>query len=291
MNTLLFMVMWLILASPVSAAQGEESEYLRRGTAFIEAQQYQKAVKAFGEAVRINPNSAEAHRGMALAYLKLGSGAAATNLELVDDAVSAFKEALRLAPEVAELRYQLGLACLTLQDKGCAVDEYQALRALDAGLAEQLQRQIAAFKGPGSFRTLVGGATVEGNSTRVTIAGNQVLVPATLTHGGTTVQATLILDTGCSTTFITGALAKKLGMDFQGAKKIRFQVADGRVVQGLQTRLDRLSVGSKSKSGIDVDVAAETGGALPFDGLLGMNFLRSFKYSIDFGNQAINWAQ
>lgn len=282
-------IFFLLVAFPLFAEEGREAEYLRQGTLHLGAGNYQRAVKAFEQAARLNPASAEAHRGVGIAYLKLGAGEAVTNPELLTKAAAAFREALRLAPDSADTRFQLGMTCLALDDKDCAVREYAALNGLDGQVAEQLLTLISGYRAPQSFRAVGAGGT-DGSLTRVTIAGNHVFVPVSLGHGGRTVQATLILDTGASITLINREIAERLNIDLDRAERTRVQVVGGGVVDAWHVRLDRLTAGPHTKTGIDVAVIAQNGGGFTFDGLLGMNFLRSFKYQIDFANQAINWA-
>jgi clan AA aspartic protease (TIGR02281 family) len=292
MKTLLFILTYLMVATSTVAEDGKEVEFLRQGRAFQEAHDYQKALKAFSQAVRINHRCAEAHRGMGFSYLKLGASEAATDVEVVDKAIAEFREALRISPDSADTHYQLGLASLLVDDRKTAVSEYQALKPLNQGLAEQLKGRISAYKSPKSFQTLMKtGGTEDTSKTRVTMAGDAVLVPVTFSHGGTTVQATMLLDTGASVTMITRELAGRLGLDLDQARQTRMLVADGRSVPAWHTRLDRVTVGPKSKADIDVSVVHASGGSFPFDGLLGMNFLRSYNYSIDFASQTINWSR
>lgn len=287
---IILILAFLVAAHPVLAEDAKEVELLRQGSGYLEAQDYQKAAQAFKEAARLNPASAEAQTGLGMAYLKIGHSEAATNVEVVENAAAALKEAVRIAPRSAEAQYHLGVASLLLYDKSGAMKAYEALRDLDDQMAERLFSRIAAYKQPKSFGkvvTQVGAA--QSDTTRVTVAGNHVLVPATLTQGDRSVQATLILDTGASSTMITSDVAKRLNMKLQDAGVAKFQVADGRIIQAWHMKLDRVSVGPKSKNGLDV-VIIESGSSFPFEGLLGMDFLRSFKHSIDFGNQVINWA-
>jgi clan AA aspartic protease (TIGR02281 family) len=290
-KTLLLILTFLTFATSAIAEDVKGAELIRQGRALLEARDYRRALKAFGEAVRVNAGSAEAHRGMGLSYLGLGAGDSATDVEVVDKAMAQFNEALRISPESAETRYQLGLASLLVNDKKAAVAEYQALKPLDGSLAEQLQERIAAYKSPRSFQTLMRtGGTVDTSKTRVTMAGNAVLVPVTFRHGGTTLQATMLLDTGASVSMITKELAVRLGVDLARARETRMVVADGRSVPAWHTRLDRIAVGPKSQKDIEISVVQSAGGSFPFDGLLGMNFLRSYKYSIDCASQTINWS-
>jgi clan AA aspartic protease (TIGR02281 family) len=286
---LLLIVSILVIATaPLGAAEEKELDFLRQGTAYLQTQDYQKAAQAFRDAARLNPGSAEAQKGLGMAYLKIGYSEGATNVEVVEKAVAALKEAARIAPGSAETRYHLGVAYLVLYDKDAAAKEYDALRDLDPALAEQLHSRIKEYKQPKSFGKVVTRVGAESESTRLTMVGNHALVPVTLAHEGRTAQVTLILDTGASTTLITNEAAMRLNLKLQGAARARFQVADGRVVQAWHLKLDRVTLGPKTKTDLDV-VIIESGSGFPFDGLLGMDFLRSFKHSIDFGNQVINW--
>lgn len=291
MKILLLAIAFLMaLSTPLLAEEGQEVELIRQGTAFLEKQDYQKAAQAFREAVRLNPSSAEAHKGMGMAYMKIGCSDSATNVEVVENAVAAFKEALRLAPGSAQTRYHLAVAYLVLYDKKGALEEYEALRDLDEGMAEDLRSRIEAYRQPRSFGkvvTQVGAATT--TSTRITMAGNHVLVPVTLSHNDKSVETTLVLDTGASSTLITNEVARRLNINLRRAGMAKLQVADGRVAHAWHVKLDKVTVGPKSKSDLDV-VIIQSGKDFPFEGLLGMDFLRNFKHSIDFSNQVINWA-
>ncbi|HJV35486.1 aspartyl protease family protein [Geomonas sp.] len=286
MKSFLIIVVFLLFASPLFAEEDKGAEFLRQGSTYFQAQDYQKAVEAFGQAVRFAPKSAQARQGLGMSYLKLGSNETSTNPEMLDNAVKAFKEAASLDPNVAEVRYQLGLTYLLLHDKKGAQVEYDELKRLDAKLAEQLLASIKGYTPPISFRSSATRASAAGNSTRVTIVQNAVLVPVTLSRGGHEVEVTLVLDTGAAMTLINREVAERLEIDLGSARRTVLHGVGG-LVRGWHTRLDRVTVGPQSKTGIEVAIVP---GGFMFDGLLGMNFLRSFKYSIDFPNQVINWS-
>jgi hypothetical protein len=126
-------------------------------------------------------------------------------------------------------------------------------------------------------------------TTLVRVVNSQVLVPVTLHNGYQEVQATLVLDTGCSTTTISGKLADRLGIDPARTKAGTSRVADGRLVPTRMTLIRQLSVGPKSKSSLEVSIMASGGLQELADGLLGMNFLRDFRYQIDMAGQRIHW--
>lgn len=127
--------------------------------------------------------------------------------------------------------------------------------------------------------------------TAVKIQNNKVFVPVTLSYRTTTVDAVMLLDTGASTTTISIELAKRLGIQPESTELGVSRVADGRMLQTFVTYLDYLAVGPKMKGNVQVSIIPSSGPPLPFDGLLGMNFLGDFSYHLDVNNQMINWLQ
>lgn len=127
--------------------------------------------------------------------------------------------------------------------------------------------------------------------TAVKIQNNKVIVPVTLGYRNKTVEATMLLDTGASTTTISIDVAKRLGITPESTELGISRVADGRMLQTFVTSLDYLSVGPKVKNGLQVSIMPSSGPPLPFDGLLGMNFLGDFSYHLDVNNEMINWMQ
>ena len=289
MKIVLIMTIFLTIAFATFAGESKEAAYIRQGAEFLVVKNYQLAVKAFGTAVRLNPANVEAHRGLGMAYLKLGSNEVSSNPEMLDNAASAFKEAVRLAPGSAETRYHLGLTYLALHDKNGAMREYESLKELDAKVAAQLRARISSYMPPISYRPERVTSREGDYLTRVTIARNQVLVPVTLILGNRTVEVRLMLDTGASVTVISTDVAEKLDIDLNRASRVRAEVVGGGMVTGWHAKLDRISAGPHTMTGIDVAIIPHEGSGFPSDGLLGMNFLRSYKYHIDFKNQAIDW--
>jgi len=125
----------------------------------------------------------------------------------------------------------------------------------------------------------------------VTVSDNKVFVPVTVSYRGTMVKTIFLLDTGASVTVITATLAQKLGIQAADTMPGLTRVADGRNIHSLQTNLDFLRVEPKSALNLDVGILQVSGPELPFEGWLGMNFLRKFRHQLDVNAQVILWME
>lgn len=133
-------------------------------------------------------------------------------------------------------------------------------------------------------QTKVSGA----RETRVTIDGNRVLVPVTLGYEQREIQTLLLLDTGASMTTLHQDVAEKLGI--RQSRKVRAQVVGGKFIDFDLVRLDYIRVGPYDLKGANAGVIDHRGPEVSHQGLLGMNFLRNMRYSIDFEKKVIHWS-
>jgi clan AA aspartic protease (TIGR02281 family) len=127
------------------------------------------------------------------------------------------------------------------------------------------------------------------HETKVTIYGNEVLVPVTLDYGGTIVQALLLLDTGASRTVISAEIAARLNINLDQTEKEKGQVVGGGLVEARLTKLNSITVGPHTRTDMRIAIIEHKGPAVKHDGLLGMDFLRNLRYHIEFDKQIINW--
>ncbi len=126
-----------------------------------------------------------------------------------------------------------------------------------------------------------------GYQTIVRIQGNRVLVPVKVALGNRVAKLHLLLDTGASTTvFHRQALAS---FDLPSGKLYQAKVAGGGTVPSEKIRFQRIEIGPFRQNMSFAMVIDHKGQDLPFDGMLGMDFLRDHPYSIDFSKGILTW--
>ena len=115
----------------------------------------------------------------------------------------------------------------------------------------------------------------------------RVIVPVTFGYQGRQIKARLLLDTGAAHTvaFETAASRKNI-VDF---KPIKGRVAGGGEIKGQGITVEYLQVGPKKQPNVKVFVMKQVGSTSGADGLLGMNFLKHFKYYVDLKRKVIVW--
>ena len=121
----------------------------------------------------------------------------------------------------------------------------------------------------------------------VKVYGNQVLVPVEISDGSRQIRARLLLDTGASQTFfhhrtVASLRTKSLGKGWS-------RLAGGQLIATEKVRLASLQVGPHTWETPTVYLIELSDSDAPFDGLLGMDFIRSHPYRIDFQQQLIHW--
>ncbi|MDI6758898.1 MAG: retropepsin-like aspartic protease [Candidatus Omnitrophota bacterium] len=98
------------------------------------------------------------------------------------------------------------------------------------------------------------------------------------------VKARLLLDTGASSILLRKSVAQQLFKDgfMSLVPDSKSQLADGRVVNAKRLLIDKIKVQDVEASNVDAHVLIdEMGTKEMYDGLLGMSFLKRFKFTID----------
>jgi len=133
-----------------SAPVVTEEELLKKGTIFLEDGEYKKAIKSYEQAIKANRNSAEAYKGIGLAYYKLGYNEHSSNPEVLSQAVSAFEKSLTIKQDAAAY-YAIGLSYLALDDKKKAEATLLNLKLIESNLATVLEAKITAYGAPRNY--------------------------------------------------------------------------------------------------------------------------------------------
>jgi clan AA aspartic protease (TIGR02281 family) len=182
-----------------------------------------------------------------------------------------------LTPEARELRIRQE------REDAAAIEEQRRLEELES---EQRRREQAIEEERRSAAQ-TRDKFLKQQETRVVVLGNQILVPVVLAYNGQEVEARMLLDTGASSIVLYRDLAQRLNL--QPTQQGMAQVVGGRRIAAEMAELSHLTVGPFSAKNIPVLIITHDGPPVPFDGLLGMNFLRSVTYSVDYQNQVIRW--
>jgi S1-C subfamily serine protease/Flp pilus assembly protein TadD len=103
--------------------------YNNLGVAYDKLGLYKDAIETFKQAIRIDPDHALAYCNLGIVYDKLG---------LYKDAIEAYKQAIRIDPDDANSHFLLGGSYFLIGDKSSALNEYKILKELDIDLANKL---------------------------------------------------------------------------------------------------------------------------------------------------------
>lgn len=87
-----------------------------------------EAIREYREALRLAPDAAEVHRGLAIALSSKGGAS--------QEALNHYKEAVRLRPDLAERHYDLANAMLARRERDEAIREYEEAARLAPAFAE-----------------------------------------------------------------------------------------------------------------------------------------------------------
>lgn len=123
------------------------------------------------------------------------------------------------------------------------------------------------------------------NITKIRITGGQIYIPVTIVNNGYKKTLNMVLDTGCSVTTVSLKDLKAIRANL-GAPT-RSTLADGSVIHGQKSRIDKIQVGSKRERNFHINATKVAGSQNT--GLLGLNFLKNHEFKIDFDRELLVW--
>lgn len=182
-----------------------------------------------------------------------------------------FQNLTQKEPDHASWFIELAIAQLALDDTEAA--QYSlALIISDPYVGEQAQAMLAKLQPKPSTDTMSQATDIAGIP--LSRMGQSFLVEAS---SGNSNNLQLLIDTGASITIVTPEVLQQQGIHYQDTGNTRvFNTANGAVRAPIYM-LDSLTVGDWRVEQVEVGVLDLKG----MDGLLGMNFLKHFRFFID----------
>jgi len=96
------------------------------------------------------------------------------------------------------------------------------------------------------------------------------------------VNAKLLIDTGASFVVLSPTITQGLNVSVEGAKSdVKMTLGDGSEVSGKLFKLESISIGEIKANDVQAVVISQKNAFEGFDGVLGMSFLKLFKFEIN----------
>jgi tetratricopeptide (TPR) repeat protein/uncharacterized membrane protein YiaA len=141
------LVLFLLASLAVAQEPGASADdHLRAGADFRKQLDWKKALVEYQEAVRLTPDSAEAHAGLGWALSWKGD---------IDAAMREEREALRLDPNFADAHYGLGWCLNQKDDHDGAIREYQEALRLKPDMVKAHYNLGIAYAGKKDFENAI----------------------------------------------------------------------------------------------------------------------------------------
>ena len=124
--------------TPTAQPTASAGEHLAAGVALSQDGRHVEAIVQFGEAIRLDPQDAEAYKGRAFANMSLN--------RQFEQVIQDLDEAIRLDPQDGEAYRNRGFAYNTLRQPERAIEDYEEAIRLDPGDAEAYRNRGIAYQ-------------------------------------------------------------------------------------------------------------------------------------------------
>ena len=121
--------------APASQVDPQAKTFYDQGESYSKQKNWDQAIGAYQQAVRIDPKYAEAWNNMGFCYRKV---------KQYDKALDAYKHAMALKPNLPNPHEYLGRTYLEMGNKDGAMREYEILKRMDPKMADELLKAIQA---------------------------------------------------------------------------------------------------------------------------------------------------
>jgi clan AA aspartic protease (TIGR02281 family) len=189
-----------------------------------------------------------------------------------------FQNLTQLEPDYAAYFIELAMAQLALDDRDAA-QRSLALVIYDPDVGEQAQLMLTKLQQTATVAQDTDSVALASEVAGIplTRSGQHFLVDASPGDGG---SLRLLIDTGASMTMVTSGTLQRQGTRYRDTGQSRiFNTANGPVRAPIYI-LETLSIGNWTVEQLEIGVL-ELSGQAGIDGLLGMNFLKHFRFFID----------
>ena len=125
------------------------------------------------------------------------------------------------------------------------------------------------------------------HQTPVMVRGTRVLVPAEVGFGNGIAHLMLLLDTGATSTVLYRPALKELQLP--AGEQVTTKAAGKRTIKSEKVVTRHFDVGPFLMKDYPLLLTTPQSTGLPFDGILGMDFLKDHPYEVDYRNEIIRW--
>jgi tetratricopeptide (TPR) repeat protein len=117
----------------VSKNPNVAQSHFNLGIAYLKSGMYKEAIESLKQATKINPDDAKPHKTLGYVYM---------NLYMYEEAIGALKVVIKRDPDYAMSYYNLGFVYNVSNDKDSALEQYEILKSLDPELADKMFKLI-----------------------------------------------------------------------------------------------------------------------------------------------------